>query len=190
MDARDQLGGSVGDQNGEMDRFPDGMRVLAVDDDVTYLKILEASLRKCNYEVTTVNQAKQALEILRENKNKFDLVISDVWMPEMNGFQLLQQLAHEMDLPVVMVSSSGDNELVKKGILNGACCYLVKPVNIEVFKTIWQHVFRRKNLNSKDRCKSFDQDKLCNGAGECEEGTSASSSSENIGEHRIKRKYQ
>lgn len=50
MDARDQLGGSVGDQNGEMDRFPDGMRVLAVDDDVTYLKILEASLRKCNYE--------------------------------------------------------------------------------------------------------------------------------------------
>lgn len=51
--------------------------------------------------VTTVNQAKQALQILRENKNKFDLVISDVWMPEMNGFQLLQQLAHEMDLPVV-----------------------------------------------------------------------------------------
>ncbi|KAL6137817.1 hypothetical protein ACLB2K_063106 [Fragaria x ananassa] len=184
MDARDQLGGSVGD------RFPDGMHVLAVDDDVTYLKILEASLRKCNYEVTTVNQAKQALQILRENKNKFDLVISDVWMPEMNGFQLLQQLAHEMDLPVVMVSSSGDNELVKKGILNGACCYLVKPVNIEVFKTIWQHVFRRKNMNSKDRCKSFDQDKLCNGAGEGEEGASASSSSEKNGEHRIKRKHQ
>ncbi|KAL6134268.1 hypothetical protein ACLB2K_066500 [Fragaria x ananassa] len=187
MDARDQLGGS---ENGEMDRFPDGMRVLAVDDDVTYLKILEASLRKCNYEVTTVNQAKQALEILRENKNKFDLVISDVWMPEMNGFQLLQQLAHEMDLPVVMVSSSDDNELVKKGILNGACCYLVKPVNIEVFETIWQHVFQRKNLNSKDRCKSFDQDKLCNGAGEGEEVTSASSSSEKNGEHRIKRKHQ
>lgn len=91
---------------------------------------------------------------------------------------------------VSVVSSSGDNELVKKGILNGACCYLVKPVNIEVFKTIWQHVFRRKNMNSKDRCKSFDQDKLCNGAGEGEEGASASSSSEKNGEHRIKRKHQ
>lgn len=50
MDAKDQLGGSVGDQNGDMDRFPDGMRVLAVDDDLTYLKFLEATLRKCNYE--------------------------------------------------------------------------------------------------------------------------------------------
>ncbi|XP_062012234.1 two-component response regulator ARR12-like [Rosa rugosa] len=190
MDAKDQLGGSVGDQNGDMDRFPDGMRVLAVDDDLTYLKFLEATLRKCNYEVTTANHAYEALQILRENRNKFDLVISDVQMPDMDGFQLLKLLGHEMDLPVIMVSGNGDTELMKKGISHGACCYLVKPVNIEVFKTIWQHVFRRKKLNSKDQCKSCDQDKVCKGTGEGEEGMSAASSSDKNGKHKRKRKHQ
>ncbi|XP_050379711.1 two-component response regulator ARR12-like [Argentina anserina] len=156
MDAKEQLRGSTGDQNGDLDRFPDGMRVLAVDDDLTYLKILEATLRKCNYEVTTANDAYQALQILRENRNNFDLVISDVHMPDMDGFQLLKQLGDEMDLPVIMVSCNGDNEFIKKGISHGACCYLVKPVNIEVFKTIWQHAFRRKSLSSKDQRKSSD----------------------------------
>lgn len=51
MDAEDQLGGSVdGDQNGAIDRFPEGMRVLAVDDNPICLKNLEFTLRQCHYE--------------------------------------------------------------------------------------------------------------------------------------------
>lgn len=55
--------------------------------------------------VTTTNQAAKALALLRENKERFDLVISDVHMPDMDGFKLLEQVGLEMDLPVISMST-------------------------------------------------------------------------------------
>lgn len=131
------------------DEFPVGMRVLAVDDDPACLKILEALLRKCEYHVTTTNQAVLALQMLRENKDKFDLVISDVCMPDMDGFKLLELVGLEMDLPVIMLSAYGDTAHVTKGIYHGACDYLLKPVRDEELKLIWQHVVRKKMDKSR-----------------------------------------
>ena len=53
------------------------------------------------FAVTTTSQAVTALKLLRENKNRFDLVISDVHMPDMDGFKLLELVGLEMDLPVI-----------------------------------------------------------------------------------------
>ncbi|KAK3018532.1 hypothetical protein RJ639_005098 [Escallonia herrerae] len=149
------------------DRFPVGMRVLAVDADPTCLMLLDTLLRKCQYHgrislsslffvsvfwfalsngftyaVTTTSQAVMALKMLRENRNMFDLVISDVHMPDMDGFKLLELVGLEMDLPVIMLSAYGDTKLVMKGISHGACDYLLKPVRIEELKNIWQHKYR------------------------------------------------
>ncbi|KAL7600210.1 hypothetical protein Lser_V15G22328 [Lactuca serriola] len=144
----------------ESDEFPVGMRVLAVDDDPACLKILEALLRKCQYHVTTTNQAVLALQMLREKKEKFDLVISDVCMPDMDGFKLLEHVGLEMDLPVIMLSSYGDTKHVTKGIYHGACDYLLKPVRIEELKLIWQHVIRRKiGKNRLDEVENVFSDK-------------------------------
>ncbi|XP_062023791.1 two-component response regulator ARR12-like [Rosa rugosa] len=143
----------------QRDQFPLGMRVLIVDDDVTCLRVLETMLHKCQYHVTATSHAFTALELLRENRNKFDLVISDVQMPDMDGFKLLELVGLEMDLPVIMLSSNGDRELVMKGVTHGACDYLVKPVRIQELKNIWQHVVRRKKVDSKDRTNSGNQDK-------------------------------
>ncbi|GMI84398.1 response regulator 12 [Hibiscus trionum] len=141
------------------DPFPVGMRVLAVDDDPTCLLLLETLLRRCQYHVTTTSQAITALKMLRENKNMFDLVISDVHMPDMDGFKLLELVGLEMDLPVIMLSANGDTKLVMKGITHGACDYLLKPVRIEELKNIWQHVVRRKKFDRKDRNNSDSKDK-------------------------------
>ncbi|KAK6249265.1 hypothetical protein QUC31_020830 [Theobroma cacao] len=141
------------------DQFPVGMRVLAVDDDPTCLLLLETLLRRCQYNVTTTSQAITALKLLRENKNKFDLVISDVHMPDMDGFKLLEHVGLEMDLPVIMLSANGDTKLVMKGITHGACDYLLKPVRIEELQNIWQHVVRRKKFDRKDGDNSGSQDK-------------------------------
>ncbi|XP_065849464.1 two-component response regulator ARR12-like [Euphorbia lathyris] len=158
---------TVEQQNGAArDQFPIGMRVLAVDDDPTCLLLLETLLRRCQYHVTTTSQAIAALKMLREHKNRFDLVISDVHMPDMDGFKLLELVGLEMDLPVIMLSANSDPKLVMKGISHGACDYLLKPIRIEELKNIWQHVIRRKKFDNKDRNNSETAEKLPTGSSE------------------------
>ncbi|KAI3696639.1 hypothetical protein L6452_29077 [Arctium lappa] len=143
-------GGGGGGDGGVPDQFPAGLRVLVVDDDPTCLMILEKMLRNCNYEVTKCNRAEVALSFLRENKNGFDVVISDVHMPDMDGFKLLEHIGIEMDLPVIMMSADDSKSVVMKGVTHGACDYLIKPVRIEALRNIWQHVVRKRKHEWKD----------------------------------------
>ncbi|KAK7359427.1 hypothetical protein VNO77_01387 [Canavalia gladiata] len=126
------------------DSFPAGLRVLIVDDDPTWLRILEKMLKKCYYEVTTCCLATEALKKLRERKDAYDIVISDVNMPDMDGFKLLEQVGLEMDLPVIMMSVDGETSRVMKGVQHGACDYLLKPIRMKELRNIWQHVFRKR----------------------------------------------
>ncbi|CAI0626369.1 unnamed protein product [Linum tenue] len=91
------------------DQFPVGLRVMVVDDDPTCLMILEKMLRTCKYEVKRCSRAEEALSILRGNSNGYDVVISDVHMPDMDGFKLLEQVGLEMDLPVIKCGDEGSN---------------------------------------------------------------------------------
>ncbi|KAG4991092.1 hypothetical protein AAZX31_09G091800 [Glycine max] len=177
-------------EDGGCDRFPVGMRVLAVDDDPICLKVLENLLRKCQYHVTTTNQAVEALTMLRENRNKFDLVISDVNMPDIDGFKLLELVGLEMDLPVIMLSAHGDTKLVMKGVTHGACDYLLKPVRIEELKNIWQHVVRRKNFDSRDQNKASNEEKAPNFAGGGSQGLRSENSADQNKRLGKKRKDQ
>nr|XP_051212591.1 two-component response regulator ORR25-like [Lolium perenne] len=137
------------------DNFPNGLRVLAVDDDRVCLRVLAAVLRQCNYKPTIVMDGMTALKMLREEQEEqFDLVITDVHMPNMDGFQLMEIIGLEMDLPVIMLSVNGEKATVYKGIKHGACDYIVKPVDINDIRNIWQHVVRKNhvavNYNNSD----------------------------------------
>lgn len=141
-----------------LDQFPAGLRVLVVDDDPTCLTILEKMLETCRYEVTKTNRAEVALRLLRENRNGFDVVISDVHMPDMDGFKLLEHVGLEMDLPVIMMSADDSRSVVMKGVTHGACDYLIKPIRIEALKNIWQHVVRKKkNWKELEQSGSWDE---------------------------------
>ncbi|CAL5438192.1 unnamed protein product [Camellia sinensis] len=120
--------------------------------------------------LTTTNQAKMALEMLRENRNGFDLVISDVLMPDMDGFKHLELVGLEWTCLSLVLSINDDPKLVMEGITHGACDYLVKPVRIEELRNTWQHVIRRKKFESKNQNKSSTQDKAHQGNGEGGEG--------------------
>ncbi|XP_051200674.2 two-component response regulator ORR24-like [Lolium perenne] len=129
------------------DNFPDGLRVLAVDDNRVCLRVLAAVLRQCNYKPTVVMDGMTALKMLREEgEEQFDLVITDVHMPNMDGFQLMEIIGLEMDLPVIMLSVNGEKATVYKGIKHGACDYIVKPVDINDIRNIWQHVVRKNHV--------------------------------------------
>ncbi|XP_039167775.1 two-component response regulator ARR2-like isoform X2 [Eucalyptus grandis] len=132
--------------DGVSNQFPAGLRVLVVDDDPSCLRILEKMLKTCQYQVTTCSRSDVALSTLRDNKNGFDIVLSDVHMLDMDGFKLLEHIGLEMDLPVIMMSTDDGKQVVMKGVTHGACDYLIKPIRIEALKNIWQHVVRnRKN---------------------------------------------
>ncbi|WOL11613.1 two-component response regulator ORR21 [Canna indica] len=132
------------------DKFPVGMKVLLVDDDLTCLTVVKRMLLNCQYDVTTCSEATKALSLLRENKHAFDLIISDVHMPDMDGFRLLELVGLEMDLPVIMMSVDTRVNVVMKGVSHGACDFLSKPVRMEELQNIWQHVVRRKLLDNKE----------------------------------------
>ncbi|KAF8658545.1 hypothetical protein HU200_059004 [Digitaria exilis] len=91
----------------DMDRYPTELRVLAVDDDRSGLRLLKQQLHLCNYNnVTTVTDAAAAWDMLRERKGRddqFDLVISDIFMVDggIDGLKLLEHVSLEMDIPVI-----------------------------------------------------------------------------------------
>ncbi|CAM0905216.1 unnamed protein product [Alopecurus aequalis] len=126
------------------EKFPVGMRVLAIVNNPICLKVLEVVQRFWKYQPTMVMDASTALNMLREGGDEdFDLVITDVHMPVMDGFELLGSISPEMDLPVIMISMNEDKETMLKAIYNGACDILVKPVRTKELKNIWQHVVRK-----------------------------------------------
>ncbi|PHU01739.1 Two-component response regulator ARR12 [Capsicum chinense] len=133
-------------------------RLLVVDDDPSCLRVLECMLKKCHYEVTTCEHAEVALSLLRENRNNFHLIISDVHMPDMDGFKLVELIVLEMNLPVIMMSVDDSRSVIMKAVIHGAHDYLVKPVSIEALKNIWQHVVRQ----NKDEWKGKILDRLGN----------------------------
>ncbi|XP_076910887.1 two-component response regulator ORR22-like [Bidens hawaiensis] len=91
-------------------------------------------------------------------------------MPDMDGFKLLELVGLEMDLPVIMLSGNSDPKLVMKGIIHGACDYLVKPVRLEELRNVWQHVIRRK-VESKSQSKSNNNQEKANNEGGQEAGS-------------------
>ncbi|CAL5041699.1 unnamed protein product [Urochloa decumbens] len=141
----------------EMDvsRFvPSELRVLAVDDDCTGLRVLKAQLKHCNYHnVKTATDAATALDMLRERKGRddqFDLVISDIFMADggIDGFKLLEHISLEMDIPVILISANDEKKTMVKGVMHGACDYIVKPARLEQIRNIWLHVIR-KSVNDQ-----------------------------------------
>lgn len=103
--------------------------VMVVDDTESYRKSATALLEKNGYKVFASPDAFQALRYI-ENGNVVDLVLSDLEMPEMSGVEMLQlirQRYRRTDLPVIMVTSSRDVELLKKAKSYGLQGWILKP---------------------------------------------------------------
>ncbi|MBI3932755.1 MAG: response regulator [Acidobacteria bacterium] len=103
-------------------------RILAVDDDPTALGALKQILTQKGYEVATAPDGEQALEAL---KSGFDLVILDVAMPGLSGYDVCRRIrenAETKDVPVVFLTAKGQLMDMAEGQEAGSDLYLVKPV--------------------------------------------------------------
>jgi CheY-like chemotaxis protein len=104
----------------------EGKRILVVDDNDTNLKILETQLKLWKYQVILASSGKQALELYDES-GPFDLVLTDMQMPEMDGVDLARKLKlKKLDLPIIVLSSLGDSTYGSQAGVFSAI--LTKPV--------------------------------------------------------------
>jgi two-component system, OmpR family, KDP operon response regulator KdpE len=101
--------------------------VLIVDDEVRILKFLEVKLKISGYEVLTANDGAEALAQMQTQEP--DLLILDVVMPGMDGFETLKQVRTFSTVPVIFLSAKGANVDKIKGLHLGADDYLAKPFN-------------------------------------------------------------
>ncbi|KAJ1295295.1 hypothetical protein BS78_01G212800 [Paspalum vaginatum] len=145
--------------------WPYGLRVLVIDNNSSYLSVMEELLIKCSYRVKTYKNVREAMSfIYGGNTQTVDLIISDVFFPTEDGLLVLQEVTSKFDIPTVIMSSNGDTSIVMKYITNGASDFLIKPVRIEELKNIWQHVFRKqigKNRKMSDNVQHVDQLSSC-----------------------------
>ena len=124
--------------------------ILVVDDIEANLKVLEAKLSTHYYSVITTNQGKKALEILK--KKRIDIILSDVLMPEMDGFALCEAIKknHETTfIPIIMITALSDIEDKIRGLSVGADDFLSKPINdTELFIRI-KSLYKLKQLTDE-----------------------------------------
>jgi two-component system alkaline phosphatase synthesis response regulator PhoP len=105
-------------------------KILAVDDEKHIVRLVQANLDRAGYEVVTAFDGKEALQKVAEENP--DLIVLDVMMPYMDGFEVLQNLRRNpstRDIPVIMLTAKAQDADVFKGWQSGVDCYLTKPFN-------------------------------------------------------------
>jgi two-component system, chemotaxis family, chemotaxis protein CheY len=117
------------------------LRALIIDDSAVMRKVIERALHQAGLELTEVLQAsngEEALQILRDNQsNPLALIISDINMPVMDGLQFLEIRRQEnlaQGVPVVMITTEGNETFVMRAIAAGAQGYICKPFTAEQVK--------------------------------------------------------
>ncbi|MEA3361480.1 MAG: response regulator [Thermodesulfobacteriota bacterium] len=105
-------------------------QILFVDDDVNVLRSYERSLRKTPWRILTVNGAEKALEIL--SKEKIDLIVTDIKMPGIHGFELIRKIREKHgSLPIIVCSGYHGMEEDIEIQFHDVAAFLEKPVNME-----------------------------------------------------------
>jgi two-component system, sensor histidine kinase ChiS len=110
-------------------------KILAVDDDVVNLKVLSTILPLTEYDLVTVTSGEEALSYL--DRKEWDLIIADVMMPNMSGYELTRIIRGRFilsELPILLLTARSDVQDIVAGFLSGANDYVTKPINSLEFK--------------------------------------------------------
>lgn len=130
-------------------------KILIIDDDEELCELVSEYLGVEGFEVESVNDGETGLE--RALSGDYDMVILDVMLPKMNGFDVLRNLREESQLPVIMLTARGDDMERIVGLEIGADDYLPKPFNPRELAARLRAILRRATADETD---GTDDDKL------------------------------
>lgn len=109
-----------------------GYRLLIVDDVTDNIQVAMNMLREQNYNFSFAMNGNDALELVKENN--FDLILLDIMMPGLDGFEVCKRLkadARFKDIPVIFLTAKADVDSISKGFALGAVDYITKPFHAE-----------------------------------------------------------
>lgn len=126
-------------------------RILVVDDEEPIREIVSSMLQNAGYECRQAGSGLEALSIL-EAGEKFELMLSDLMMPELDGIGLLERVKEKFpDIPVVMVTAVHDISVALAAIRNGAYDYLLKPFEREQLLAMVRRALENRRLKMENR---------------------------------------
>jgi DNA-binding response OmpR family regulator len=126
-------------------------KILVVDDEPRYLRLLEANLRTEGYDVITAMDGIQAVETF--SSSPVDLILMDVMMPKLDGFAACQRIREFSNVPIIILTAKGEEQDRVRGLDLGADDYLVKPFSATELMARVRAVLRRSQF-SKDVSQS------------------------------------
>ena len=129
-----------------------GKRVLVVDDEKLIVKGIRFSLEQDGMEVTCAYDGEEALQLAKEQK--FDIILLDVMLPKLNGFEVCQQIRDFSNVPIIMLTAKGDDMDKILGLDYGADDYMTKPFNILEVKARIKAIMRRSSKTESASGKS------------------------------------
>ncbi len=118
-------------------------RILVVDDERHIVRLVEVNLARAGYEVITAFDGIEALEKVEQEMP--DMIVLDVMMPRMDGFEVLKNLQAEpkyKDIPVIMLTAKAQDADIFKGWQSGVSSYLTKPFNPKELLVFVQRIFQ------------------------------------------------
>ncbi|WP_026510741.1 MULTISPECIES: response regulator transcription factor [unclassified Butyrivibrio] len=118
-------------------------RVLVVDDEKTIVKGIRYSLEQDGMKVDSAFDGEEALQFAHDNT--YDIILLDVMLPKMDGFEVCQQIREFSNVPIVMLTAKGDDMDKILGLEYGADDYITKPFNILEVKARIKAIMRRTN---------------------------------------------
>ena len=127
--------------------------ILVIDDDRNILAIIEMYLKKEGYEVVTCERGDTAIEAFR--KAAPSLVVLDVMLPGMDGWEVLAKLREESSVPVIMLTAKGDTTDRIQGLDLGADDYMAKPFEAKELIARIKAVMRRSASAEEEKCVAF-----------------------------------
>lgn len=124
-----------------------GKRVLVVDDEKLIVKGIRFSLEQDGMEVDSAFDGEEAIEKAREGQ--YDMILLDVMLPKLTGFEVCQQIRDFSNVPIVMLTAKGDDMDKILGLEYGADDYITKPFNILEVKARIKAIMRRMGAKEK-----------------------------------------
>lgn len=104
--------------------------VLLVDDDEITLRLLQKTLARDGYNSIVSSDGKSAIKLLSDQKDNIGMIISDIEMPEMNGFELLEEVKQDYpEIPIIMITGKNEKTAKEKAIETGADGFIARPFN-------------------------------------------------------------